>query len=94
VPTGVPDVIIPYKVFNVFAFDRTLNIQVLNDAWEGKKGTINLYNLTGIRVLQQNNIEWYRGDIKKIPLNLPQGIYIVEIKAENQKFVTKISIIK
>jgi hypothetical protein len=94
VATGVSDVIIPDKVFNVFTFDRTLNIEVLNDAWEGKKGTINLYNLTGIKVLQQNNIEWYKGDIKKIPLNLPQGIYIVEIKAENQKFVTKISIIK
>jgi len=94
ITTGVPDVIIPDKVFNVFEFNGTLNIEVLNDAWEGKKGTINLYNLTGIKVLQQNNIEWYRGDIKKIPLNLPQGIYIVEIKAENQKFVTKISIIK
>jgi hypothetical protein len=94
IATGVPDVIIPDKVFNVFEYNRTLNIEVLNDAWEGKKGTINLYNLTGIKVLQQNNIEWYKGDIKKIPLNLPQGIYIVEIKAENQKFVTKISIIK
>lgn len=94
ITTGFSDIIIPDKTFNVFFFDRTLNIDLLNVDWEGKRGTINVYNLTGIRVLQQNNVEWRMGDIKRVPLNLPQGVYIVEIKAENQKFVTKINIIK
>ena|GEM_PF-391640 len=94
ITTGFSDIIIPDKTFNVFFFDRTLNIDLLNADWEGKRGTINAYNLTGIRVLQQNNVEWRMGDIKRVPLNLPQGVYIVEIKAENQKFVTKINIIK
>lgn len=94
IPTGVSDVIIPDKAFNVFAFEKTLNIDLLNADWEGKSGTLNIFDLTGRKVLQLTKVEWYKGTLTKIPLNIPQGIYIVEIKAENQKFVDKINIIK
>jgi hypothetical protein len=94
ITTGVKDNIIPDKAFNVYAYGNTLNIDLLNPDWEGKNSTINLYDLTGRKIIQQNNVEFIKGDLKKIPLNLPQGIYIVEIKAENHKFVTKINIIK
>jgi hypothetical protein len=94
IATAISDVVLPAKPFNVFTFNNTLNIDLLNETWDGKVCTVNIYNLTGKPVLQNTRVELFRGDIKKIPLNLPQGIYIVEIKAENQKFVTKINIIK
>jgi hypothetical protein len=94
ISTGVSDVIVANKDFNVYAFANTLNIDLLNSEWNGKNNTINLYDLTGRKIIQQTNVELVKGDLKKIALNLPQGIYIVEIKAENRKFVTKINIIK
>ena len=94
IATAVPDVIIPDRAFNVFVFDKTLNIDLLNDEWDGKTGDVNIFDLTGRKILQQTNVEWYKGTLTKIPLNVQQGIYIVEIKAENKKFITKINIIK
>jgi hypothetical protein len=94
ITTAVPDVIIPNKAFNVYTFDKTLNIDLLNDEWDGKTGDVNIFDLTGRKILQRTNIEWYKGTLTKIPLDVQQGIYIVEIKAENKKFITKINIIK
>jgi hypothetical protein len=94
ITTGISEHIIPDKDFNVYAFDKTLNIDLLNAEWEGKSGVLNIYDLTGRKILEKTNLEWFKGTLTKIPLNIPQGIYIVELKAENQKFVTKINIIK
>jgi hypothetical protein len=94
ISTGVTDVIVTNKDFNVYAFANTLNIDLLSNSWEGRNNTINLFDLTGRKIIRQDNVELVKGDLKKITLNLPQGIYIVEIKAENKKFVTKINIIK
>jgi hypothetical protein len=94
ITTGVKDPIIQDKAFNVYVVDKTLNIDLLKDGWDGKSGLVNIYDLTGRKVLQQTNVEWYKGALTRIPLNISQGVYIVEIKAENNKFVTKINIIK
>ena len=92
--SAVSDVIIPDKSFNVYVFDKELNVQLLNSTLDGKQGTINIYDLMGRKVLSQNNVEWTYGDLKKIQLGVPQGIYLVEIKTEIQRFVTKINVIR
>lgn len=91
--TDIPDINVPEKVFNIFVFDRILNIELLSNDWEGRSSTISIYDLTGRKALQQNNVEWYTGERKQIPLNISPGIYIVEIKAKEQKFISKIVII-
>jgi hypothetical protein len=91
--TDIPDIIVPDKVFNLFVFNKILNIELLTNEWEGRSSTISIYDLTGRKVLQQNNVEWYKGERKQISLNNLPGIYIVEIKAVKQKFVSRIVII-
>lgn len=87
---GVPDIIVPEKVFNIYAFDKTLNIELLCNNWEGRVCTLSLYDPEGRKMFQHNNVEWYKGERKQIPLNIFPGIYIVEIKSEEQKYVSKI----
>jgi hypothetical protein len=88
--TDIPDINVPEKVFNIFAFDKTLNIELLSDDWVGKKSTVSILDPTGKKVLQLNNVEWYKGERKQIPLNILPGISIVEIRSKEQKFVSKI----
>ena len=88
--TGIPEINVPEKAFNIFAFDKTLNIELLSNNWEGRICTISIYDPEGKKMLQHNNVEWYKGERKQIPMNTFPGIYIVEIKSAEQKFVSKI----
>lgn len=92
ISAGVPDIHEQEKAFNIFVFDRILNIELLDNSLEGKNGTISVYDLTGKKVLLRNNVEWSIGGLKQIPLNVSDGIYIVEIKVGKRKFVSKILI--
>jgi hypothetical protein len=91
--TDVPDIIVSDRAFNIFVINRILNIELLKSEWEGKNSTICIYDPEGRKVIQQNNVEWYSGERKQIPLNISNGIYIVEIKADKLKFVSKIIMI-
>jgi hypothetical protein len=91
--TGINDIINTVKDFNLYPFNGMLNIVPLNDDWNGKQSILNVYDLTGRIVLNKSNIEWNKGDLQQISFKQPKGIYIVEIKTENKRFVGKINII-
>lgn len=92
--TALPDIKETTKSFNVYVFNSELNVQLLNNELDGKQGTINIYDLVGRKVLSQDNIQWSYGDLRKIQMAVPQGIYIVEIQTEFQRFVSKINVNK
>jgi hypothetical protein len=87
---GIPDIIVSEKVFNIFSFDKTLNIELVSNKWEGRGCIISIYDPEGRKILQQNNVKWYTGELKQIPLDVLPGIYIVEINSAEEKFVSKI----
>jgi hypothetical protein len=87
---GIPDIIIPEKIFNIFSFDKTLNIELVSNKWEGRGCIISIYDPEGRKILQHNNVKWYTGELKQIPLDVLPGIYIVEIKSAEEKFISKI----
>ena len=87
-----PHVTEAQKAFNIFVFENVLNIEVLNSEWEGNPCTIDIFDLAGKKVLWESNIKCYTGDLKQIPLNISDGIYIVRIKEEARVWVSKIPV--
>jgi hypothetical protein len=78
--------------FNIFSGTDILNIQTLSSSWDGIKGLIKVFDITGRQVLVLNNIEFYSGDLKQIPVNFQKGAYIVEITSAEKRFVGKVMI--
>ena len=90
--SDLPSVTESQKAFNIFVFENVLNIEVLNSEWEGNPCTIDIFDLAGKKVLWESNIKCYTGDLKQIPLNISDGIYIVRIKEEARVWVSKIPV--
>jgi hypothetical protein len=92
--TGFPDIIIPDKKFSIYSSSGYVNILSLTDKFNNIPGSVNIYDLTGRMVLQESNVEWQsNGDLKQIKLNSSEkGLFIVEIKAGNKRFVEKVNI--
>ena len=45
-------------------------------------------------IASYKNIEWYKGVTKEISLNVAQGIYIIEIRSVNERFVGKVGVLR
>jgi len=80
------------KAFNIYYYQDMLNIQTLGDEWDGKRGSVNIYNLTGKITGSEQNVEFYENSLIQIPANLTKGIYVVEIKSGVQRTVGKVII--
>jgi hypothetical protein len=89
---GLPEISEPEKSFKVFTINRILNIELLQYDLENDKGTLTIYDLTGRRILYIKNLEWHIGNQKQVPLNIPRGVYIVDIKAGEKNYITKVTI--
>ena len=94
--TGLPDIFDPEqeKAFNIYSSRGILFINPVNDIWNGKRGDLRIYDITGKIVKQQKNIEWQKGVIKEISLSVPQGIYLVEICSATERYVGRVSVVR
>jgi hypothetical protein len=90
--TEVDDNVTAKKPFNIYAFNDNLNIELLDQSWEGKKTTINVYDLTGRKFFTENKVVWNAGEMKQFKLNWNKGVYIVEIRTERERIVSKINL--
>ena len=94
--TGLSDIFDPEpkKAFNIYSSRGILFINPAKDVWNGRRGNLKIYDITGKIVKQQKNIEWQKGVTKEISLNVAQGIYLVEICSATDRFVGRVSIVR
>ena len=92
ITTAVPENTSSVKPFNIFSSDGMIKIQTLSDDWNGKKGEIKVLDLSGRTVSHIGNVEYSKGDIKQLPANGANGIYIVEITSGIMRYVGKVMI--
>jgi hypothetical protein len=94
ITTSIPEVPLTDKKFSIYSSSGNINILSLTDEFNNIPGSINIYDLTGRKILQQSKVEWHsNGELKQIMLNsTEQGLFIVEIKAGNKKYVEKVNI--
>jgi hypothetical protein len=83
------------KKFNIYSAFGTLNITSLTDEFDKEKGIVSVYDLTGKKINQQSEVDWgAKYDQKQIPIKAKtSGIYIIEIKIRNRKYIEKVNII-
>jgi hypothetical protein len=90
--TGLKDIVIPQMEFNIYLSGYAINIKPLNDNWDGKVGSVSLINIIGTKVSSLQNTEFYKNSIIQINAPSVKGIYIVEIKSGNMRYVGKVMI--
>jgi len=94
--TGLPDIFNPEpeKAFNIYSSRGILFINPAKDVWNGIRGDLRIYDITGKTVKHLQNIEWQKGVTKEISLSVAQGIYLVEICSATDRFVGRVSIVE
>jgi hypothetical protein len=89
--TSVPEIAREEKKFSIYYTQGVINILPLSESLGSIGGSLSVYDITGRKVLQQNGIEFSRGELKRIQLSASaQGIYIVEIITGREKFIGKV----
>jgi hypothetical protein len=94
--TGITDNIPSGKMFSIYSSAGIVNILSLTDQFSYVSGDVSIYDLTGRLVVKQSDVVWQgKNDLKQILFrNAAKGIYIVEIKAGNKKYVEKVYLLK
>lgn len=80
------------KPFNIYSALKFINIQTLNDDWDGISGTIKISLLTGSVISSVSGQEFNKTSIIKVPEPARPGIYIVELQSGSKKYTTRIVI--
>lgn len=92
ISTGIEDPSTTNKPFSVYQWSDYINIQTLSDTWDGKTGTIKIYDLTGRLFNEIPDNEYYKNSIIRTPSPEQKGLYIVEITAGRLRHVGKVMI--
>src|ERR1035437_7494933 len=92
VTTAVPETTISDKPFNIYSSNGMVNIQTLNDTWNGKQGGIKILDITGRVLTTEDNVEFSKDDLLQVPFRVATGIYMVEMRSGVMRYVGKVVI--
>ena len=90
--TGLEDHIISQNSFNIYPSGYLINIQPLADVWDGKTGSVKVFNITGKTLSILQKTEFRKNSIIRVVAPATQGIYIVELKSGGMRYVGKVII--
>jgi hypothetical protein len=91
-PTGMEDKSDSDKPFNIYPAGNMVNIQVMNEIWNGKTGSVRIYDLTGKNITYIKDIQFWKNSLNRIETSVSRGIYIVEIQSGAMRHVGKVVI--
>jgi hypothetical protein len=92
VTTVVPETTISDKPFNIYSSNGMVNIQTLNDIWNGKQGGIKILDMTGRVLTTEDNVEFSKDDLLQVSVRVATGIYMVEMRSGVMRYVGKVVI--
>ena len=77
--------------FRVFAGNGLLNVQPMDETWNGVKGDIKIIDLTGRSLMHSKNNEFHQGHIIQLPVAaIANGVYIIEISSGIRRYIGKV----
>ncbi|NLA48197.1 MAG: T9SS type A sorting domain-containing protein, partial [Bacteroidales bacterium] len=88
--TGIDDTFAPENIFNIYSAANRIYIQTLENEWEGKRGTITIFDITGKAVSILDNIEFSGNSRIEIPAGDLKGLYVIEIRKGTVKITKKV----
>lgn len=78
------------NLFNIYSGNGNINIQTLVDEWDGKLGDVRIMDLTGRIIATEDNAEFTRNSLVRVPIDNRTGIYMVEIKSGLMRHTAKV----
>lgn len=77
----------PFRVYGSFGF---INIELQDEAWEGKQGSVRVVDLSGRTLIDSRDEIFSMTSLLRLPMESRKGIYIVEINSFPQRYVTRV----
>jgi len=88
--TGIEDQFAAESSFSIYSRDNMIIIRTLEEEWDGKTGTVKLFDIAGkpIRILR--NTEFSRNSQIEVPVGNVKGLYVVEIRSGAMRVTGKV----
>ena len=80
----------PQNSFNIYTRDNHIIIQTVDDAWDGKRVSVKLFDISGKPVRIIRNAESNVNSIVEIPVDNARGLYVVEIRSGAMRVTRKV----
>lgn len=90
--TSTEDPIASKGIFNVYSGNNMINIQTISDEWDGKSGSIKVYDISGKTSTDVQNNEFRKNSVIQVEAPGVKGLYFVEIKSGLKRYVGKVVI--
>jgi len=88
--TGITDPSDPQNGFSIYTRDNQIIIQTVDDAWDGKRGSVKLFDISGKPVRIIRNAEFSLNSIIEVPVMNAGGLYVVEIRSGAMRVTRKV----
>lgn len=88
--TAIESPVLTNSAFNIYQSAGSINIQALNDGWDGLTGSIRIFDLSGRQVYDKQPVEFWKNSVIQIQSPSAKGFYMVEITSGIKKYVGKI----
>jgi len=88
--TGIEDQFAAEKSFSIYSRDNMIIIRTLEEEWDGKTGTVKLFDIAGKPVRIMRNTEFSRNSQIEVPVGNVKGLYVVEIRSGAMKVTRKV----
>jgi hypothetical protein len=80
------------NIFNIYQGFDFINIQTLADEWDGKVGSVKVFDLAGKTVSDISNAEFSKNSLIQVQSPSSVGIYLVELRSGINRYVGKVII--
>lgn len=88
--TGLEDNVVSKNRFNIYPANYKINIQPLTDDWDGKIGSVHVFNIIGKAVSTLLSVEFRKNSLIYVDAPADRGIYFVELNSGIMRYVGKI----
>lgn len=92
ITTGIENPVVSRNSFNIYPANSYINIQTLADEWDGKAGSVNIFDITGKTVSNLLKTAFWKNSLTQVEAPVSKGIYIVELKSGMMRYVGKVII--
>jgi hypothetical protein len=90
--TGFENPVAVRNRFNIYPANSRINIQTISDEWDGKTGSVRVFDITGKTINNLKDAEFSKNSLIQVEAPVAKGIYIVELKSGMMRYVGKIII--
>jgi len=88
--TGIEDQFAVESSFNIYSRDNMIIIRTLEEEWDGRTGTVKLFDISGKPARIMRNTEFSRNSQIEVPVGNVKGLYVVEIRSGAMKVSKKV----